>query len=164
MDQDMVVRRAGRQDVAGIAALLKEAVPRQGPAAENDVLEWLFSKGLVVATEADVLLGVAAWQAENLVAVTDVLALAPHSVAPAGAALLDFIEAGAGSLMCEVNIVLLPAEGGSQVRALLQQQGYERQEFESLHRIWREVLGEFEVKDREFLVKGLRERMIMVPL
>jgi len=126
MDQDMVVRRAGRQDVAGIAALLKEAVPPQGPAAENDVLEWLFSKGLVVATEADVLLGVAAWQAENLVAVTDVLALAPHSVAPAGAALLDFIEAGAGSLMCEVNIVLLPAEGGSQVRALLQQQGYER--------------------------------------
>jgi len=73
-----VVRRAGRQDVAAIAALLKEAVPPQGPAAEADVLEWLFSKGLVVATEADVLLGVAAWQAENLVAVTDVLALLKH--------------------------------------------------------------------------------------
>jgi len=164
MGQEIGVRRAGRQDVGAIAALLKSAVPPQGQTAEADVLEWLFSKGLVVAAQAGDLAGVAAWQAENLVAVTDVLALAPHSLTPVGAALLDFVEAGAGSLMCEVNIVLLPSEAGPPVRDLLQQQGYERQEFESLHRIWREVLGDFEIEDQELLVKRLRERMIMAPL
>ena len=164
MDQGVRVRRAGRQDVAAIAALVREATRAQFTVSEAEVLEWLFSKGLVVATDAEALLGVAAWQAENLVAVTDVLVLAPQFPTRAGTALLDYIEAEANTLMCETNIVLLPVWAAPEVRTLLQQQGYEPREFGSLHRIWREVLSEFETKDVDLMVKRLRERMAMAPL
>jgi len=164
MGQGIGVRRAGRRDAAAIAALVGEAAGAQFTVSEAEVLEWLFSKGLVVAADAEALLGVTAWQAENLVAVTDVFALSPQFPTRAGTALLDYIEAEANTLMCEANIVLLPAWAAPEVRPLLRRRGYEAQELKKLHRIWREVLSEFEIKGLDLMVKRLRERMVMVPL
>jgi len=165
MGQGIGVRRAGRRDLAAIAALVGEATGAQFTVSEAEVLEWLFSKGLVVASDADALLGVAAWQAENLVAVTDVFFLSPAQTSlQAGEALLAHVEAEAKALMCEANVVLLPAWASQEVRGLFQQQGYEPQEFGALHRIWREVLSEFETEGVDLAVKRLRERMVMVPL
>jgi N-acetylglutamate synthase-like GNAT family acetyltransferase len=144
--------------------LAREASQAEGQPDENKVTEWLLSKGVWVAASDDSLVGVAAWQAENLLAVTDVLHVAPADHwSGAGSRLLETIEGEAQTLMCEANIVLLPRSAPDAARALLRQQGYESKTRQELHRIWREVLSEY-AEGSEVMVKKLRDRMVMVPL
>lgn len=165
MDKEIQVRRAKRDDLAAIATLVGQASRSRVQVDEAGVMDWLFSKGLMVAVRDDVVAGVVAWQAENLVSVTDVFYVSPARLrARAGAALLKAVEAEANILMCEANVILLPAWTSSGVRTFLQQQGYEPREFEGLHRIWREVLGEFVSDSVDLMVKQLRDRMVMVPI
>ena len=158
------IRRAKLQDLGGIARLAREASQVESQVTEEEVTEWLFSKGVWVAVRDDALVGVAAWQAENLLAVTDVLHVAPaeHWI-EVGSQLLETIESEAHTLMCEANVVLLPASAPEAAYTLLQQQGYEPKTREKLHRIWREVLSDFG-EEPEVMVKQLRDRMVMVPL
>ena len=159
------VRRAGRVHLAPIAALVRAASDSRLEMEESDVMEWLFSKGLWVAEDDGQLVGVAAWQAENLLCVTDVFYVHPlESLASAGAGLLATIEAEADTLMCEANVVALPAWTGAAVRECLAGQGYEPKTYDELHRIWREVLSDFVEEDQDLLVKRLRDRMVMVPI
>ena len=158
------IRRAKLQDLGEIARLARETFPVEGQPDESKVTEWLMSKGVWVAIQDDALVGVAAWQAENLLAVTDVLHVAPaEQWSRAGSQLLETIEGEAQTLMCEANIVLLPSSAPEATHALLEQQGYEPKTREELHRIWREVLSEYG-KESEVMVKKLRDRMVMVPL
>lgn len=164
-DQPVRVRRAKRADLAAIASLVGESAPAGAGIGEPQVMDWLFSKGLWVADDGQSLLGVAAWQAENLVAVTDVFHVAPaHPPALAGRPLLEKTEAEAALLMCEANVMVLPAWIPGPVRAFIQDQGYEAVVWEELHAIWREVLKEYLTGQDDLMVKRLRERMVMVPL
>ena len=158
------IRRAKLQDLGRIARLAREASQVEGQPDEDKVTEWLLGKGVWVAIREDSLVGVAAWQAENLLAVTDVLHVAPpEHWNKVGSQLLETIEGEADTLMCEANVVLLPTSAPEEARALLQQQGYEPKAREELHRIWREVLSDFS-EELEVMVKRLRDRMVMVPL
>jgi len=159
------IRRAKLQDLGEIMRLAREASPSKGQADEAEVTQWLYSKGVWVAIRDGSLAGVAAWQAENLLAVTDVLHVAPDRYWPeTGSQLLDTIEAEAQTLMCEANVVLLPQPAPEAARALLLRQGYEPKIRGELHRIWQEVLGDLASDDMEIMVKQLRDRMVMVPL
>jgi len=159
------IRRAKLQDLGGITRLAREASPSKGQVDEADVTEWLYNKGVWVAIRDDSLVGVAAWQAENLLAVTDVFHVAPAEYwIEAGRQLLETIEGEAHTLMCEANVVLLPASAPEAARTLLQQQGYERKTRDELHRIWREVLSDFAGEELEIMVKRLRDRMVMIPI
>ena len=159
------VRRARLQDLDEILLLGREALPSGSRLDEAEVTEWLYNKGVWVAVLDGALVGVAAWQAENLLAVTDVLHIAPPEHWPeAGKQLLATIERAAQTLMCEANVVVLPELASQAARTLLQQQGYEQKSMDELHRIWREVLSEFAGEGLEFMVKQLRDRMVMVPL
>ena len=165
MSNEIQIRRAKRGDLAAIAALVKKATRSKIKMEESDVMEWLFGKGMWVAVQGETLVGVAACQTENLVAVTDVLYIAPAKLRTlAGKPLLAALEAELDSLMCEVNILLLPEWTPKTMRTFLQKQGYEAQTLDDLHRIWREVLSGFDLEGRELMVKRLRERMIMAPL
>lgn len=159
------IRRAKLQDLGEIMRLAREASPTQGRTDEAEVTQWLYSKGVWVAIRDGSLAGVAAWQAENLLAVTDVLHVASdrhwHET---GSQLLDTIEAEAQTLMCEANVVLLPQPAPEAARALLLRQGYEPKTREELHRIWQEVLSDLAGDKVEIMVKQLRDRMVMVPL
>lgn len=163
--ESLEIRRARRSDLAPIASLVQRATRSRVKAGEAEVQEWLFSKGLWVAEQNDILVGVVAWQAENLVSVTDLFYVSPaRSRSTAGGRLLETIEAEANVLMCEANVMVLPAWTSKAVRGFLQKQGYEPKGFEELHRIWREVLSEFVTGDQDLMVKRLRERMVMVPV
>jgi N-acetylglutamate synthase-like GNAT family acetyltransferase len=165
MGERIEIRRAGREDLAAIADLVHKATQSRVSVDEAEVMEWLFSKGLMVAVQGGSLVGVAAWQAENLVSVTDLFYVSPARLRDrAGGALLESIEAEANTLMCEANVVVLPSWTLKAVRAFFQQQGYELADFEELHRIWREVLDEFVTNEMDLLVKRLRDRMVMVPI
>jgi N-acetylglutamate synthase-like GNAT family acetyltransferase len=159
------IRRAKLQDLGEITRLARNASPSRGHVSEPEVTQWLYSKGIWVAIRDGMLVGVAAWQAENLLAVTDVLHVAPDKYwLETGSQLLDTIEGEAQTLMCEANVVLLPAVAPEAARALLQQQGYERRTWEELHGIWQEVLSDLAGDEVELMVKQLRDRMVMVPL
>jgi N-acetylglutamate synthase-like GNAT family acetyltransferase len=165
MSETIKIRRAKRDDVAAIAALVRETDQSRIGADEAEVTEWLFSKGLWVATQGDSLVGVAACQAENLVSVTDVFHVSPERLwTSAGSRLLETIEGEANTLMCEANVVLVPAGTSEAIHTCLEQQGYEPKEFEELHRIWREVLSDFVTDELGLMVKRLRDRMVMVPI
>lgn len=165
MVEDIQVRRAKKDDIAAIVALVREATESAFQIDEAEVMDWLFGKGLWVATCDGALVGVVAYQTENLVSVTDVFYVSPAKLwARAGRALLDTIEAEVSTLMCEANVILLSARTSGTVRALLQEEGYEAKTLSELHRIWREVLGEFDTEEKELMVKRLRERMVMVPI
>jgi N-acetylglutamate synthase-like GNAT family acetyltransferase len=164
MSEAISVRRAKRDDIAGIAALVRNATQSGARADEAEVMEWLFSKGLWVAIQDESLVGVAACQTENLLSVTDVFYILPSQLrASAGSRLLETIEGEASTLMCEANVVLVPAGTSEAIRTFLERQGYEPKKFEELHRIWREVLSDFVTDELGLMVKQLRDRMVMVP-
>jgi N-acetylglutamate synthase-like GNAT family acetyltransferase len=165
MTEEIQIRRAGRGDIASIAKLVRKATRSRIKVDEQKVREWLFSKGLWVATQNDTLVGVAAWQAENLVSVTDVFHVTPARLRKtAGAKLLRAVEQEANVLMCEANVLVLPSGTSKAVRSFLQHEGYEPREFQELHRIWREVLSDFAGDKLDLMVKRLRDRMVMVPI
>jgi N-acetylglutamate synthase-like GNAT family acetyltransferase len=158
-------RRAKLQDRDAITRLVQEASQLEGQVDEATVTEWLFSKGVWVAIRDEALVGVAAWQAENLLAVTDVFHVASVECwLEEGRQLLETIEGEAHTLMCEANVVLLPTLAPEAARTLLQQQGYELKTRDELHRIWREVLSDFAGEELELMVKQLRDRMVMIPI
>jgi N-acetylglutamate synthase-like GNAT family acetyltransferase len=159
------VRRAKLQDLGAITRLVQEASQLEGQVDEATVTEWLFSKGVWVAIRDEALVGVAAWQAENLLAVTDVFHVASVECwLEEGRQLLETIEGEAHTLMCEANVVLLPTLAPEAARTLLQQQGYELKTRDELHRIWREVLSDFAGEELDVMVKQLRDRMVMIPI
>lgn len=162
--REIEIRRARREDLTLIVNLVCSASQDCLQIDESDALEWLFGKGLLVAVNGDDLLGVIGWQAENLLAVTDLWALSAQAgAAAAGRALLNWVESEAQALMCEAHLV--PVAGGiSAAEEILAAQGYERQPYAALHRIWREVLGEFMSDPQDVWVKRLRDRMVMAPL
>jgi hypothetical protein len=132
---------------------------------EEEISEWLFSKGVMVASQGGALIAVAAWQTENLLSVTDVFYVSPALAgASAGRMLLEAVEEEACTLMCEANVVPLLPGISREVQSLLQQQGYEARGIDRVHRVWREVLAEFAAGETVLLVKPLREGLIMVPL
>ncbi len=164
MSGNLEIRRARRGDLSAITSLVEQATKSRVQVDEAVVTEWLFTKGLWVSLLEGELVGVAAWQAENLVSVTDVFHISPAELlAEVGSRLLETIEAEAGTLMCEVNIVLVPAWVSWALQSFLQKQGYEIRKFEDLHRIYREVLGDFGIENWSLMVKQLRDRMVMVP-
>ncbi len=163
--EEIQVRRAGRQDLAAIAAVVESSSHSCLAVDEAKATDWLFSKALWVATAESRMVGVVAWQVENLVCVTDLFHVAPAGyLERAGGRLLQAVEAEAGALMCEANAVVLPAWTADQVRGFLQEQGYEHKHLGELHRIWREVLEEWLHGQEELMVKRLRERMVMAPV
>lgn len=165
MGQQLEIRRAGREDLTAIASLVGEATRLNVSVGETEVRDWLFSKGLWLAFCDDMLVGVAAWQVENLVSVTELfLASSGPWWAEAGRSLLETIETEAGTLMCEVNVVPFPGWVPDNVRTLLQEQGYESRSLEELHRFWQEVLSDFCVHELDLMVKRLRDQMVMVPV
>ena len=173
MSEEIEIRRARRGDLVAIATLVRKATRSKVKMDEADVMEWLFSKGLWVAVLGDAsadsaeasIVGAAAYQTENLVSITDEFYVSPARLrARAGGGLLETIEAEAHTLMCEVNILLLPAWTSKAVRTFFRRQGYETKDFKELHRIWREVLSEFVPDEADLMVKRLRERMVMAPI
>jgi len=162
---DLVVRRARRADVPAMAALVRSATAGKHPVDEAQVLDWLFGKGVLIALRGDQVAGMATWQAENLLSVTDHFYIYPARLRPAaGALLLATIEAEANVLMCEANVLTLPPDTPKALRTFLLTQGYEPRTFPELHRIWRQVLAEYMPAQPDLVVKRLREKMVMAPI
>jgi N-acetylglutamate synthase-like GNAT family acetyltransferase len=163
--QGLEIRRARQGDLAAIPPLIQEATQHRSVVDEAKATEWLLGKGLWIALQEDALVGLVAWQAENLVSVVDVFHVSPDRPwAEVGCRLLKTVEAEASTLMCEVNLVLLPRWASAAARAFLQQQGYESKQLAELHRVWQEVVADYVGDEPELMVKRLRNGMVTLPV
>jgi hypothetical protein len=165
MTSALDIRRGKHTDLQAIAELVDEATQSRYQPDKATLVDWLLGRGLWLALENGTPVGVAAWQAENLVSVIDVLYIsAVGPLADAASQLLTKLEAEARTLMCEVSIIVLPDWTPGEVADLLRRQGYQPCTSGDLHRIWQQVLSEFSTDQRVVLVKPLRGQLVTAPL
>jgi N-acetylglutamate synthase-like GNAT family acetyltransferase len=154
------VRRATRSDAPALVGLVGN--PELDEAA---VLGWLLERGLLVAEQANEIVGVAGWQVENLVAVIDLLHLRREQLWPStGCRLLQAVEDTASDLMCEVAVLAVTEPLSPQAASVLRSLGYAEEPWASLHPYWREVLSSFGIPDGPVLAHRLRNKMVMRPI
>ena len=160
----VVVRRAKRQDIKTLAAIMKGTMHWRPPPTQEEVLEMLFDKGywLAMSRKGG---GLTGWRAENLVMCIDDFYVYPPQYYPqVGSPLLETVEAEAKALSCEVAIAFLEKEIAPQAIQFFESKGYERQELDQLFSVWRQTAQEFLANNRFMMVKELLETRIMRPL
>ena len=160
----LTVRRAKRQDVRTLTAIMKGTMRWRTPPSEEQVLDMLFDKGywLAMSRKGG---GLTGWRAENLVMCIDDFYVYPPQYYPQiGGPLLETVETEAKALSCEVAIAFLEEGIAPQAVQFFESQGYARQQTQDLFSIWRTVVQEFLTANRFMMVKKLRERPIMRPI
>jgi GNAT superfamily N-acetyltransferase len=160
----LTVRRAKRQDVRTLTAIMKGTMRWRVPPTEEQVLEMLFDKGywLAMSRKGG---GLTGWRAENLVmCIDDFYVYPPQYYTQIGGPLLETVETEAKFLSCEVAIAFLEERIAPEAVQFFESQGYARQQIQDLFSIWRTVAQEFLTGHRFMMVKKLRERHIMRPI
>ncbi len=160
----LTVRRAKRQDVRTLTAIMKGTIRWRVPPTEEQVLEMLSDKGywLAISRKGG---GLTGWRAENLVmCIDDFYVYPPQYYTQIGGPLLETIETEAKALSCEVAITFLEERIAPEAVQFFESQGYARQQIPDLFSIWRTVAQEFLTGNRFMMVKKLRDRPIMRPI
>ena len=165
MLERLQVRRAKRDDLAAMAALMTQATNGAISPSETVMMENLFSKGYFVAQAGEQLLGLVGLRTENLIAGIDDFLVRSSDLWPTvGKAMLKGIEKEAGDLSCEVALLFVRPEAGPVSMAFFEKSGYQRQSPEDLIKMWREAAEDYYTEGSVLMVKQLLERRIMSPL
>ncbi len=165
-EKDIItVRRAKRNDLQAMAALISEATQGVLEMDEGQMMEALFSKGYLVAFQNGELVGLAGWQTENLIAgIDDLFVRGSHLWTSVGEALMDNVEQSVAELSCEAGLVFLHNKTGPIAKKFLENRGYEVKDPDNLIKVWREAAYEWKVENTTLMVKQLLERRVMIPL
>ena len=78
--------------------------------------------------------------------------------------MLEKVHEEINSLSCEVALVFILKQAGSEPIEFLQNQGYEVSESDSLIPDWKEAAVEWQPENSTLLFKKMREQRIMVPM
>jgi dephospho-CoA kinase len=163
--RDLKVRRAKRDDLAAMAALMTQATTGVISPDETEMMENLFSKGYFVVQVDEQLLGMAGLRTENLIAGIDDFLVRSSDLWPTvGRALLRGVETEANTLSCEVALLFARPETGPVAMTFFEKNGYHRKSAESLIKMWREAAEDYYSKGSVLMVKQLLERRIMTPI
>ncbi len=159
------VRRAGRDDLAAIVAVMAQVREDRCAPDEAEMMERFFSKGYFVACADGQLLGLAGLRTGNLIATIDDCLVRSSDLWPTvGGTLLEAIEAEAHELSCEVALLFAQKESGPESLAVFKESGYQKQETKDLIKIWRQAAEDYAGEGEVLWVKKLLERRIMIPL
>lgn len=158
-------RRARRTDIAALGVALARRENQTEPLPRAEVLKRFGERGYRVAVADNRIVALAAWEAENLVAVVrEVWAESAETAARALPQLFTLIEKDASSLQCEVVLLLIdtrtPAFVAEQVRA----DAYESKQVDALHPVWRQVAEDRLQPGDQIWLKRLREEIITKPV
>ena len=165
MLERLQVRRAKRDDLAAMAALMTQATNGAISPSETEMMENLFSKGYFVAQAGEQLLGLVGLRTENLIAgIDDFLVRSSDMWPTVGKAIMKGVEKEAGDLSCEVALLFARPEAGPVSMAFFEKSGYQRQSPQDLIKMWREAAEDYHTEGSVLLVKKLLERRIMTPL
>jgi dephospho-CoA kinase len=159
------VRPARRADMDALSKTLAQAEGKKEPLSPAETLKRLGERGYRIALAQGRIVAIAAWEAENLVAVTrDIRAESPEIARQAFPPLLSLIEQDANSLVCEVSILLVDARTPSIVSNVASASGYRVSDLDSLYKVWRQVISERLREGEKIWVKPLRKELITRPI
>lgn len=159
------VQRAGPKHVADIARLYNELSKRDESLTPTDIMEAFGEKAFLLLRVENNIMGVLAWQVENLVArTTEILldpALAPAQYLPI---LIREMERASGQLQCEASLIFVPPYL-SQHDSLWNNLGYtEKKSSELTVLAWQEAADETMPPDTVLFFKQLRPDRILKPI
>lgn len=159
-------RRAKRGDLVQMATLITEATQGEVSLDEGEMMERLFSKGYLVALQADEVIGLVGWQTENLIAGIDDFFVKGSSLWPTvGGQLIQRVEEAVAELSCEAGLVFLHKKTGPVAKKCLENKGYEEKETGELkEKMWREAAEDWAVENSTLMVRQLLERRINIPI
>jgi len=159
------VRRARRSDLAALSVALGKRENHNEPLTHEQVIKRFGERGYRIALSGGRVIALAAWEAENLVAVMrETWAESESAIAEALPQLFDLIEQDARALLCEVSMILLEASAAPSIGEQALAHGYAVRELSALHRLWVPVVQERLRSGDQILVKQLREEMITKPV
>lgn len=164
VEADVQVRRARRSDLDALSAALAKIDNRSKPLSRAETLKRFGERGYRIAIADKRIVAVAAWQAENLVAIVREIWTESADTAPiALPKLFGLIEKEAKELLCEV-VVLLINEGALTLSAEAHSIGYKQSEMHALHPVWQGVAREYLRPSDQLWVKRLREGITTKPV
>ncbi len=163
--QKLQVRRARRNDLAAMAAMVTQATNGKIAPDETQMMENLFSKGYFVATADEQLLGLVGLRTENLIAgLDDFLVRSSDLWRTVGKSLLEAAEKEAHHLSCEVALLFARPEAGPVSMTFFERNGYQKKAAQGLTKMWREAAEDYYSEGSVLMVKQLLERRIMTPI
>jgi dephospho-CoA kinase len=163
--EDVSLRRAKPNDLSTIAQVITAGTNNILAPDPSEMMEALFSRAYVVAQAQDKVLGVAGWQAENLIAgLQDIHVMHEDLWESVGVKMLNMIHEEIEKLSCEVVIAFISDQIGPKPVAFLESQGYEQSEANKLGYLWKDAAKEWQPEHTIVLYKKLREHRIMVPM
>ncbi len=158
------VRRARRADLDALAVALGQYEHREAPLSHDETLEHFRERGYCIALIDRRIIALAAWEAENLVAITrETWAESADLAARALPPLLEMVERDARALLCEVSVLLLEPGMPSYVWQAVQVAGYQLRQLRELHRLWKQVVADRIRPGDEIWVKGLSDGVATRP-
>ncbi len=164
MASEINVRKASFRDAAAITAFVNRA--RSGkPLDRMSVAERFGQVSFLIAEQDGEMVGLLAWQIENLVIRVIDFLIAPGADAVAvGRALCEQMEAQGEELQAEAAVLYLPEDPSPNLLAYWELFGYRRQEIADLYRAWREAVAEWNPEATEAVMKILRADRVQRPL
>jgi len=154
---DVRVRRARPSDVPAISLLIQKATQGAVKPKKSEMLMALGDRGYLIGQRGVEISAVAAWSAENLVAIVEHFYIEPPEAAlVTGAAVLNEIEKTAISLICEVILAKIPAGGPDVLTDLFSGRGFVVAEATVLPKAWRKAVSDILDQDSQLMMKILR--------
>jgi dephospho-CoA kinase len=164
-DGEIIIRRAKRDDLAVMAELISLGTEGAVKPDVSDMMESLFSRAFIVAETGGKIVGIAAWQTENLVAgLQDFYVLQDDMWATVGEKMLEMVHEEVDSLSCEVSLIFVLNKAGDAPIKFFSGHDYQQTESKKLGYIWKDAAKEWQPEDSLLLYKKLRDKRIMVPM
>ncbi len=159
------VRRARRGDLDSLALALARRENRTETLSRVDVLKRVGERGYRIAIGNNRIVALAAWEAENLVAMTrDLWAESPQIAPRALRPLIELVEQDAQTLVCEVSLILVGENTPPFIINEVQACGYQSRDLNNLHPYWRQVVQERVQPGDKIWIRRLREELVTKPI
>ncbi len=164
-DFEISIRRARPGDVDTLAKLLAQMEGSDTPLSRAQVLKRLGKWGYWLAEGAGEGLALAAWQAENLLAVVrELWSHSPQLASRVFPPLLGAIEQEAMSLHCEALAIITTPAQAALVHDAAAPLGYAPTSLEQLHPNWRPIAEASLLSGEVLYLKRLREQLVTRPI
>jgi dephospho-CoA kinase len=161
---EIQVRRSRRNDLEALAVALAKKEKRDAPFSREETIRRFGERGYRIALMENRIVALVAWEAENLVAtVREIWTESAEIAELALPRIFELVENEARELLCEVIVLLIPHDAPVDIAVQAHVAGYEIQDFDSLHKLWRQAIQERMQTGDQLWSKTLRTEMITKP-
>lgn len=161
---EIQVRRSRRNDLEALSIALGKKEKRDAPLSREETLRRFGERGYRIALMDNRIVALAAWEAENLVATVREIWTESAEIAEfALPRMFELIENEARALLCEVIVLLIPPGAPVDFAVQAHVAGYEIQEFQALHKLWKQPIQERMQTGDQLWSKPLRTDMLTKP-